>query len=196
MRNFNRVVLPFLLCLALYAMNLSHAIAENVTVLDVGVELLEETLPLKIGHRLYQIRRLRPSAWYEVKISYPASIPASFSIELRRSPLPESLSRKNRRLLNTEKVVFKADMDESFVLVTVAAAGVVAKRNVQERDLIIFNIVCDELFLGIPLGAWSVGILAIMCVVLALMAAVFLPFNLFTGDRMDDPNKLASSKAS
>lgn len=39
-------------------------------------------------------------------------IPASFSIQLQTT-LPELWSRKNRRLLNTEKLIFKADNDES-----------------------------------------------------------------------------------
>ncbi|CAA7408074.1 unnamed protein product [Spirodela intermedia] len=169
--------------------------------LDVGEELLGETLPLKMGQRLYQLRGLKASTWYEVKISYPASIPASFSIELRRSTA-DSLFGKNRRLLNTEKLVFKADIDGvaggvwSFVLVTVAAAGVVAKPHVQERDTVLFNIVCDELSFGIPLKAWCVGLLAALCLFLAAIVPNFLPLNLLTSNQIDGPTEKASSKES
>lgn len=43
-------------------------------ILRVGEELWRETLPLKGGSRLYQLQDLKPQTWYEVKISYPASV--------------------------------------------------------------------------------------------------------------------------
>lgn len=43
-------------------------------VLNVGEELWRETLPLRMGSRLYQLQGLKPNTWYEVKISYPASV--------------------------------------------------------------------------------------------------------------------------
>lgn len=42
--------------------------------LNVGEELLRETLPLQMGLRLYQLQGVKPYTWYEVKISYPASV--------------------------------------------------------------------------------------------------------------------------
>lgn len=102
-------------------------------VLNVGDELWKETLPLQMGSSLYQLQGLKSYTWYEVKISYPASvcvtslivtlssfslgkltsfiecqIPASFSLQLRRSNSDSELNR-NRRLLNTEKLIFKTD---------------------------------------------------------------------------------------
>lgn len=47
-------------------------------VLRVGEELFEETLPLQNGVRLYHLQGLKPQMWYEVKISYPASVCVSF----------------------------------------------------------------------------------------------------------------------
>lgn len=43
-------------------------------VLKVGEELWKETLPLHMGSRLYQLQGLKSFNWYEVKISYPASV--------------------------------------------------------------------------------------------------------------------------
>ncbi|KAL3818989.1 hypothetical protein ACJIZ3_004894 [Penstemon smallii] len=43
-------------------------------VLRVGEELFKETLPLQNGVCIYQLQGLRPHMWYEVKISYPASV--------------------------------------------------------------------------------------------------------------------------
>jgi len=47
---------------------------ESARALSVGEELVAETMPLRHGRRVYRIDGLRPSAWYEVKISYPASV--------------------------------------------------------------------------------------------------------------------------
>lgn len=51
----------------------------DVKVLSVGEELQQETLPLQMGHRVYQLHGLKASMWYEVKISYPASVRIFFS---------------------------------------------------------------------------------------------------------------------
>jgi hypothetical protein len=51
------------------------------------------------------------------------------------------LGSMNRRLLNTEKIIFKAQNSwPVYVLVTVEPEGVVAKPNVPERELAMFNI--------------------------------------------------------
>ncbi|KAJ0035549.1 hypothetical protein Pint_25797 [Pistacia integerrima] len=55
-------------------------------------------LPLQMGTRLYQLLGFKSDNWYEVKISYPAS-KGNFDLSLNQ----------NRRLLNTEKLIFKTD---------------------------------------------------------------------------------------
>ncbi|KAG2699588.1 hypothetical protein I3760_07G198500 [Carya illinoinensis] len=149
--------------------------------LNVGEELLRETLPLQMGLRLYQLQGLKPYTWYEVKISYPASIPASFSLQLKRGK-SNSVLNHYRRLLNTEKLIFRTESLESlsnedgiYVLVTVEPEGIVAIPHVQERLFIIFNIVCDELLLGIPHKAWWVVVLVFLCLGLAFIIPSFFP---------------------
>lgn len=151
------------------------------TVLKVGEELWKESLPLQRGSRLYKLEGLKPYTWYEVKISYPASIPACFSLQLMRGD-SDSATNFNRRLLNTEKIIFKAESLELIqnqggmhVLATVEPEGVVAIQDVKERESIIYNIVCDELLLGIPHKAWPVGILVLLCLVVAFVVPSFLP---------------------
>ncbi|KAF0912688.1 hypothetical protein E2562_018939 [Oryza meyeriana var. granulata] len=136
-------------------------------------------MPLRHGRRVYRLHGMRPSAWYEVKISYPASIPSSFSIRPVEDPHSlEDWGSKNRRLLNTEKIIFKAESSRPvYVLVTVEPEGVVAKPNVPERELVMFNIVCDELMLGIPHFAWWVGIGSLFCIALASVAPCILPLH-------------------
>ncbi|KAK8933521.1 hypothetical protein KSP39_PZI015382 [Platanthera zijinensis] len=161
-------------------LSLTYRQDAGIKVLNVSEELQRETLPLKMGHRFYKLHGLKKSSWYEVKISYPASIPASFSLHLVKNL--EDLQMRNRRLLNTEKIIFKFDSEklnsienDVFVLVTVEPAGVVAKPNVQEQELVLFNIICEELLIGIPHRAWSVGIAALLCLVFAASILYYLP---------------------
>ncbi|XP_076945047.1 uncharacterized protein LOC143615949 [Bidens hawaiensis] len=150
-------------------------------ILNVGEELKKETMPLQSGSRIYQLQGLTPKTWYEVKISYPASIPASFSLQLKRGH-PDLLLKHHRKLLNTEKLIFKYDdadlqndQSETYVVLTVDPEGVVAIPNGKEREMVIYNIVCDELVLGIPHEAWWVVILAIVCLGVAFAIPSFLP---------------------
>eukprot|EP01018_Ginkgo_biloba_P013949 Gb_30503 [translate_table: standard] len=77
-------------------------------VLNVGEELTREVLPLRMGQFIYELHGLKELRWYEVKISYPASIPASFSVKLARDSSIKMVNQ-GRRLLNTEKLIFEAD---------------------------------------------------------------------------------------
>ncbi|KAG6409578.1 hypothetical protein SASPL_127618 [Salvia splendens] len=119
--------------------------------------------------------------WYEVKISYPSSIPASFSLQLKRGA-PDLGLNQGRKLLNTEKIIFKTDgitslieQGEMSVLVNVEPEGVVAIPGKQETEYIIFNIVCDELFMGIPHEAWYVVVFILLGLVLAFVVPPYLP---------------------
>ncbi|PAN44467.1 hypothetical protein PAHAL_9G045200 [Panicum hallii] len=191
-----RIVLLLIPALLLLS-SAAHSAEELTRVLSVGKELVGETMPLRHGRRVYRIDGLRPSAWYEVKISYPASIPSSFSIRLVDDPDDANWSSKNRRLLNTEKIIFKAEgSNPVYVLVTVEPEGVVAKPNVPERELTLFNIVCDELMLGIPVFAWWVGIAAILCIVLASLAPLVLPLHKLLNYEGSDLSKADAAKMS
>ncbi|XP_047251720.1 uncharacterized protein LOC107838844 isoform X1 [Capsicum annuum] len=125
----------------------------DVKVLRVGQELIKETLPLQSGSRLYEMQGLNSNKWYEVKISYPASIAATFTLQLSKGSSGLSVGRK---LLNTEKIIFQGDSLQllgdkgtgygilsqggTFVLVNVEPEGIVAKPGVKERKHIIYNI--------------------------------------------------------
>ncbi|KAL5574561.1 hypothetical protein UlMin_016260 [Ulmus minor] len=101
-------------------------------ILKVGEELWKETLPLQMGSHLYQLQGLKPHTY--------------FSLQLRIGNLNSAL-RVNRRLLNTEKLIFKienidiSNQGETYVLLTVEPEGVVVIPCVPERQFIIFNIV-------------------------------------------------------
>ncbi|CAL4960794.1 unnamed protein product [Urochloa decumbens] len=185
-----RIVLLLLLSALLLLSSAAHSMAEESTrVLSVGKELLGETMPLHHGRRVYRIDGLRPSAWYE--------IPSSFSIRLVDDLDGADWSSKNRRLLNTEKIIFKAeDSSPVYALVTVEPEGVVAKPNVTEREHALFNIVCDELMLWIPVFAWWLGIAALLCIVLALLAPLVLPLHKPLNHEGSDLSKADATKMS
>ncbi|GJM96965.1 hypothetical protein PR202_ga13850 [Eleusine coracana subsp. coracana] len=135
--------------------------------------------------RYAQVRPSFPDPFGTAYISqYPLTALRAFpcSADARTLSTVLTLQRiwgaKNRRLLNAEKIIFKAESEDPvYVLVTVEPEGVVAMPNVPERELALFNIVCDELVLGIPRFAWWVGIGTILCIVLALLAPLVLPLH-------------------
>ncbi|XP_038892690.1 uncharacterized protein LOC120081684 isoform X2 [Benincasa hispida] len=129
-------------------------------------------------------------------------IPASFSLELKRD-LTSLVEKQSRKLLDTEKLLFKTegmnllgDQVDTHVLVTVKSEGVVAIPSVQERESIIFNIACDELLIGIPHKAWGVGGLVIFCLILAFIIPSLLPSWLLQTNQTQGPGNHHASKSS
>ncbi|XP_047154909.1 uncharacterized protein LOC124826185 [Vigna umbellata] len=116
-------------------------------------------------------------------------IPASFSIQLKRNKSDVMLNN-NRRLLNTEKLIFKNNNQEEFqlVLVTVEPEGFPAKQHVPERQFIIYNIVCDELLFGLPHEAWWVVALAVLGLGIAFIVPSFLPLYLLPKNQVSMTN--------
>ncbi|KAL9686816.1 hypothetical protein QQ045_031209 [Rhodiola kirilowii] len=134
------LVIPLLILLfsSTHFNGISASRHQDIRLLKVGEELWKETLPLQMGSALYELHGLEPLKWYEVKISYPASvcvlishillhnvlflfmclcnarvsttwqIPASFSLRLIRDASDFGLPRL-RKLLNTEKLIFQND---------------------------------------------------------------------------------------
>ncbi|GAA0150267.1 hypothetical protein LIER_09245 [Lithospermum erythrorhizon] len=124
------------------------------------------------------------------KVTFLVSIPTSFNIELKKSIL-EFNNRFGRKLLNTENLIFKTEDLEGgwFVVVYVEPEGVVAIREAKERENVIFNIVCDELLLGI-----FVVVLVVVCIGVAFVVPGFLPLYLLPkeqrGDIVSDVSKV------
>ncbi|KAM3323208.1 putative protein isoform X1 [Capsicum chacoense] len=171
-----------ILIFVLTSISFTNANTMDVKVLRVGLELMKETLPLQSGSRLYELQGLNSNKWYEVKISYPASIPATFTLQLSKGSAGLNVGRK---ILNTEKIIFQGNNLQllggkggTFVLVNVEPEGIVSIPGVKERRHIIYNIVCDELLFGIPHQAWYVVVLVVVCLALALVIPSFLPLYL------------------
>lgn len=101
----------------------------------------------------------------------------------------------NRRLLNTEKLIFKSNNSQEefqLVFVTVEPEGFPAKQHVPERQFIIFNIVCDELLFGLPREAWWVVALAVLGLGIAFTVPSFLPLYLLPKNQVPRTNDQVS----
>ncbi|KAL1532546.1 hypothetical protein AAHA92_32540 [Salvia divinorum] len=113
--------------------------------------------------------------WYEVKI------PASFSLQLKNDT-PYLGLNQGRKLLDTEKIIFKTDgitslieQGDMSVLVNVESEGIVALSGKQEMEYIMFNIACDELLLSVPHESWYVVVFVLLGLVLAFVVPSYLP---------------------
>eukprot|EP01134_Creolimax_fragrantissima_P004036 CFRG4036T1 len=127
---------------------------------------------------------LDASTSYEVRVSYPATYPANFKIEVVNGcefSIPNKALRRN--LLNMEKIEidvanireYQTVGEEFECLVEVSAVpnGVPIIPSLNERP-IVFNIVIESLVFGIPSGAIPlIGLVALGTV------AVFLTYVLF-----------------
>ncbi|KAF3590135.1 hypothetical protein F2Q69_00027204 [Brassica cretica] len=139
----------------------SHESLFGGKTLYAGKELRKETLPLQSGSRVYRLQGIKSSSWYEVKISYPASIPALFSLQLLRNGEMGLKLKQMRRLLNTEKLIFRTGSFEQ----------------VDDKVFlpVIFKEFCEEQLFGIAYSCWSVVVLVVLCLVVAVSLPRFLP---------------------
>eukprot|EP00958_Prasinococcus_capsulatus_P001891 scaffold172_cov355-Prasinococcus_capsulatus_cf.AAC.8 len=179
--------------------------------LHAGVELVGEVLPLgspgggggggaettlfEHGVREYELVGMEPARTYEVRVSYPATIPAAFTLrvvvpstatprlvlsgedepELRRSRRRRRRLGARRALLDTEKVVFGArDAGAQPVVRVSAALRGVAPPGHPSHTHVTYNIMLEECVLGVlPKSALPVAAHALALLALALGCAAF-----------------------
>mmetsp|Transcript_30510 Transcript_30510/g.73299 ORF Transcript_30510/g.73299 Transcript_30510/m.73299 type:complete len:197 (+) Transcript_30510:114-704(+) len=128
---------------------------------------------LDIGqHKLYGLSGLKPSSMYEVKVSYPGTVPVSLHLEFV-SPGDEPSTRQGRRLLDTEKLIFETPADSisfcstSLVRVTATWRGN-SWQKARKEDPLLFNIVVAPMLFGVPtevLPHAAIGLSLVGCVI-------------------------------
>ncbi|CAI5463828.1 unnamed protein product [Closterium sp. Yama58-4] len=151
--------------------------------------------------RVFGLHGLRPSMGYEIKISFPASLPARFHLSLvavnpeaaTGSPqegaagswgdLASGLAAKSRKMLDTEKVIFRTDKHSNVLLqgrslLPSAAVHVWAEPTAvfpggsrEGPENVLFNIVCEELRLGIPISAFRLAAFGIILLTVVVFIA-------------------------
>ncbi|BBN16232.1 hypothetical protein MPTK1_7g04580 [Marchantia polymorpha subsp. ruderalis] len=204
----------FVYCLLMITCTLDRTSADPMSIVDlstmetrvlrVGHERKQDMLPLRGGGGkcVYELVDLEESFLYEVKISYPATIPSSFSLSLAK----EEIVHGSRRLLNADKIIFQVGRGNSLqisrdetkfralVLVTVEPEGVVAMAHVQEQEFVVYNIMLERVRLGgIPEQAMWVGLLAFVALALSFLAAQLFPSLLEVEQEKHRAPKLAIS---
>jgi len=108
---------------------------------------------------VYHLVKLQPSRSYELRISYPSTTPTDFYMEM--IPQEALLQGKTRKLLNIDKLVFSSDITEHYVNVTAIRTGV-PYDPASLADPIVYNIVLEELLLGVPWHSWRLVVLVLV----------------------------------
>ena len=113
----------------------------------------------RIGHKFYILEKLRPNTNYEIKISYPATTPTKFEMDLLPLTFLDKHRGATRTILNTEKLMFRTD--EKGLLAFVSSSGpylvrIIARHAGISHDYnnfqsqVEFNIVLSTLTWGVP----------------------------------------------
>ncbi|CAD7705177.1 unnamed protein product [Ostreobium quekettii] len=133
------------------------------------------------AYRSYKMTGLKPGSTYELRVSYPATIPAAISFKIipNAGGAEGALQRSSRRLLNVEKLPFHVELDatiegipagHALVSVSASPAGVRPSAiNRPPEEWLIFNIVLVNVVGGIPVDALPVmgtGVFLIVAVIL------------------------------
>jgi hypothetical protein len=134
-----------------------------------SVPLLGVTTPVKLS-----LPRLLPLSTYEILVSFPASTPCTPTLHF-----VDPVSHSTRGLLNTEKLVFATDEQgkppSEVVLVDALPEGIElegSEGGVRRAGFRV-NIILERLVAGaIPWGTVSVGLYAVVAVLLVLAVVV------------------------
>lgn len=110
----------------------------------------------EMGHHqqamLYELVGLQPASQYEVRVSYPATVPSAFDLQFHTAP-------SGRRLRNVEKLVFLTDEQglvrgaaQPLVRVTPLRTGVPLVPSPPQP--VPYSIVLEAMPLGVPHSSW------------------------------------------
>ncbi|GMH33067.1 hypothetical protein BSKO_00901 [Bryopsis sp. KO-2023] len=120
--------------------------------------------------KVYRLIGLKRNKSYEVRVSYPATIPCKISLGVFRSKEGISSSSKFRKLLNVEKLIFNSEeSDVMFAKMHAEADGVRPLAVNEPQDWLLYNIVLEEVMFGIPVDSFPVIAMAVAILVVAFL---------------------------
>eukprot|EP01112_Ceratiomyxa_fruticulosa_P007084 TRINITY_DN1829_c0_g1_i1.p1 TRINITY_DN1829_c0_g1~~TRINITY_DN1829_c0_g1_i1.p1 ORF type:complete len:199 (+),score=41.07 TRINITY_DN1829_c0_g1_i1:317-913(+) len=137
---------------------------------------------------VYKLEQLQASSHYEVRISYPATSPTDFIIQLVTED--SETFDTGRDLLNTEKVMFQTDskgkilgkfpssplsqttLQPPYVIVTAKYAGVSYLPNM-EKEEVVYDIVLETLLKGAPFDVIKIAVVVVLGLI--FVVAVVIP---------------------
>jgi len=173
-----------------FAVLCSFSLCEDLLIPERPLDRQE----IRLGEKkIYRLEQLRSLSSYEVKISYPATFPVSFYIELVDDE--RSQVRTGRRLLNTEKLEFSTpeNVEEfsqhSRIAIEVDWHGITWKQNVTLGQ-IVYNIHLGRVFNGVPIESFPhiAAVLALVCffVLATLRNELTWPFSFLISNARDE----------
>jgi len=110
---------------------------------------------------MYSLTKLIPNRTYEVRVSYPASVPTEFTIRVHITN--QSATFKSRHLLNIEKSVFNTESSTQGYVAEVVAHRVGFPYN-RERlnDPVVFDIILESVHFGLTQNSWRMVLIALI----------------------------------
>eukprot|EP00123_Amoebidium_parasiticum_P011359 comp20673_c0_seq1/m.26846 comp20673_c0_seq1/g.26846 ORF comp20673_c0_seq1/g.26846 comp20673_c0_seq1/m.26846 type:complete len:177 (-) comp20673_c0_seq1:105-635(-) len=137
----------------------------------------------------YFLDDLDPSTSYELRISYPATMPTDFEMVIIDRPKEVPSNPTRRRLLNTERIRIDppdtqisagSQRHQCWVRVTARHTGVSFRPELQNPP-VVYNIVVASLILGVPTDA--LGLVGVAVVGLVVVGWLGVPWFLDFLDR-------------
>lgn len=168
-------VAVFLLAVSVLRSALAHSDASK-PILEMRADETLFNLQLADGETLtVYLHDLAPRQSYELRVSYPATIPTDFFLTVATQM--SSGRAPGRRLLNIEKIVFMPSEKpyqegrlEYFARVTARRTGVTHRRDLLLQP-VTFNLSLETLYSGLPFHVWQstvVIFVGLVCVVLLM----------------------------
>ncbi|KAL0052463.1 hypothetical protein WJX82_002615 [Trebouxia sp. C0006] len=134
---------------------------------------------LRFGSESISLEDLKPDTGYEVRVSYPATVPSKVTLQLISRNSAQPVHTYRRQLLDTEKIIFYTDDlatnqgQEHMVELQAEATGIHRDGPAAIPEYFLYNIVLVELVLGVPRDAFPVVVMVFFAVV---VVALLLPW--------------------
>eukprot|EP00877_Chromochloris_zofingiensis_P006237 jgi/Chrzof1/1867/Cz10g24080.t1 len=146
--------------------------SQGAHVLRVNQHVKGALITLDTEVKSYVLQGLQPSTGYEVRVSFPASLPAKIQLELSDRRHQDSFTQHHvsRKLLDCDKIIFWTDKlgqvkgsASPVVLLTAKRGSVHRNGPLAGPTKLVYNIVLVDLLLGIPTDTFPViGVVVVL----------------------------------
>ncbi|GAX79838.1 hypothetical protein CEUSTIGMA_g7278.t1 [Chlamydomonas eustigma] len=146
--------------------------------LHVNNQIYYQLIPLDKSIVSYNLIGIKPGYSYEARVSHPASIPAKISLSISGAQYFSNSykSRRRRSLLDCDKLVFTVEKDGTIQGHQQPVLLISAEKGSVHRDgpsgglqQLVYNIVVQELWIGIPTDTFPVIAAAVVLVLVILL---------------------------
>ncbi|KAL0037476.1 hypothetical protein WJX79_010053 [Trebouxia sp. C0005] len=134
---------------------------------------------LRFGSESISLEDLKPDTGYEVRVSYPATVPSKVTLQLISRNSVQPVHTHRRQLMDTEKIIFYTDDlatyqgQEHIVEIQAEATGIHRDGPAAKPEYFLYNIVLAELVFGVPRDAFPIVMMVFLAIV---VVALLLPW--------------------